>query len=82
MWIFGDISTFSFYPNKHITTGEGGMIVTNSKRVSQICKNLRNLCFGSKVKFKHERLGWNYRMTNLQAAVGLAQFEKIESTKN
>jgi perosamine synthetase len=73
---FGDISCFSFYPNKHITTGEGGMCVTNDKLLSEKCKSLRNLCF-SKPRFIHEDIGWNYRMTNLQAAVGLAQLEKI-----
>jgi perosamine synthetase len=72
---FGDISTFSFYANKHITTGEGGMIVTNDKLLSERCKSLRNLCFQEEKRFVHTELGWNYRMTNLQAAVGLAQLE-------
>ncbi len=76
---FGDISTFSFYPNKHITTGEGGMIVCNDPVLAERCKKLRNLAFepGSR-RFVHYELGWNYRMTNLQAALGLAQLEKIE----
>lgn len=73
---FGDISTFSFYSNKHITTGEGGMVLTNSKKLDAKCKSLRNLCF-TKNRFIHESLGFNYRMTNLQAAVGVAQLEKI-----
>ena len=77
---FGTISTFSFYPNKHITTGEGGMIVTNDKKLSARCMKLRNLAFEPKGRrFVHEELGWNYRMTNMQAALGLAQLEKIHS---
>jgi len=76
---FGTISTFSFYPNKHITTGEGGMLVTNDEKLSERCKKLRNLAFEPKGRrFVHEELGWNYRMTNLQAALGLAQLEKID----
>jgi perosamine synthetase len=74
---FGDISIFSFYPNKHITTGEGGMIVTDDDRLADECRSLRNLCFQPAKRFVHERLGWNLRMTNLQAAVGIAQLERI-----
>lgn len=74
---FGDISTFSFYPNKHITTGEGGMVVTNNDQLSEDCRSLRNLCFQPEKRFVHERLGWNLRMTNLQAALGLAQLERL-----
>ncbi len=76
---FGDISTFSFYPNKHITTGEGGMILTNNSDLAERCRKLRNLAFEpDKPRFVHYELGWNYRMTNLQAALGLAQLEKID----
>lgn len=75
---FGDISTFSFYANKHITTGEGGMIVTNDKNLAEKCIQLRNLCFQEEKRFFHTELGWNYRMTNLQAAVGLAQLECLD----
>jgi len=75
---FGTISTFSFYPNKHITTGEGGMVVTNDPALAQRCQSLRNLCFQAKQRFVHEELGWNYRMTNLQAALGLAQLEQLD----
>lgn len=75
---FGDISTFSFYPNKHITTGEGGMIVTDVDRLAEDCQSLRNLCFQSGRRFVHERLGWNLRMTNMQAALGLAQLERLD----
>jgi perosamine synthetase len=64
---FGDISTFSFYSNKHITTGEGGMIVTDDDQLAEACRSLRNLCFQAERRFVHERLGWNMRMTNLQA---------------
>ena len=75
---FGDISTFSFYANKHITTGEGGMILTNDKKLYEKCKSLRNLCFGSgDHRFNHNDIGWNYRMTNLQAAVGCGQLKSI-----
>ena len=76
---FGDVSIFSFYPNKHITTGEGGMILCNDDELAEKCKKLRNLAFETKGRrFIHHELGWNYRMTNLQAALGLAQLEKIE----
>ncbi len=76
---FGDISTFSFYPNKHITTGEGGMIMTDDPELANRCRKLRNLAFEpAGPRFVHYELGWNYRMTNLQAALGLAQLEKIE----
>ncbi|MBN8438408.1 MAG: DegT/DnrJ/EryC1/StrS family aminotransferase [Candidatus Accumulibacter sp.] len=74
---FGDISTFSFYPNKHITTGEGGMIVTDDDSLATTCRSLRNLCFEPQRRFVHERLGWNLRMSNLQAAVGVAQLERL-----
>jgi perosamine synthetase len=75
---FGDISTFSFYPNKHVTTGEGGMVVTNDEKLAQKCRELRNLCFIPPRRFIHEDLGWNFRMTNLQAALGVAQLERID----
>ena len=77
---FGDISTFSFYPNKHITTGEGGMVLTDQPKIAERCKSMRNLCFGSKDRFKHESMGWNFRMSNLQAAVGVAQLERLTET--
>ena len=75
---FGDVSTFSFYANKHITTGEGGMILTNSKTIFDKSKSLRNLCFGSgNNRFNHEDIGWNYRLSSLQAAMGISQLKKI-----
>jgi len=76
---FGDISTFSFYANKQITTGEGGMISTNKLELYDKCKSLRNLCFGEINRFNHDDLGWNYRMTNIQAALGLSQIDNINS---
>ncbi len=74
----GDIGTFSFYPNKHVTTGEGGMVVTNDEQLAERCRSLRNLCFQASRRFVHEEMGWNMRMTNLQAAVGLAQVERLD----
>ncbi len=75
---FGDISTFSFYPNKHITTGEGGMVVTNDDELAERCRVLRNLCFRKDVRYIHDEISDNYRFTNLQAAVGLAQLERLD----
>lgn len=75
---FGAISTFSFYPNKHITTGEGGMLLTDDEKLAQRCRSLRNLCFQPQKRFVHEELGWNLRITNLQAAVGVAQLERLD----
>jgi perosamine synthetase len=74
----GDISIFSFYPNKHITTGEGGMVLSDDDRLAERCRSLRNLCFKAERRFVHEEIGWNYRMTNLQAALGVAQLERLE----
>tara|TARA_X000000950_G_scaffold205530_1_gene247245 strand:+ start:21569 stop:22681 length:1113 start_codon:yes stop_codon:yes gene_type:complete len=75
---FGDISTFSFFANKHITTGEGGMIATNNSKLKDKFKILRNLSFNpKKQKFIHDTLGWNYRMTSLQAAMGKIQLKKL-----
>jgi len=74
---FGDISTFSFYPNKHITTGEGGMVLCNDDRLAERARSLRNLCFQPGRRFVHEDLGWNFRMSNLQAALGFAQLETL-----
>jgi len=76
---FGDISTFSFYANKQITTGEGGMISTNSKLLYNKCNSLKNLCFGKINRFNHDDIGWNYRMTNMQAALGLSQLKNIKN---
>ena len=75
---FGDLSTFSFYANKQITTGEGGMISTNDKKLYEKCESLKNLCFGKIDRFNHEDIGWNYRLTNMQAALGLSQLKNID----
>jgi len=74
---FGDLSVFSFYSNKHLTTGEGGMVVSNDDQLAARCRSLRNLCLRPEERFRHEELGWNYRMTNLQAALGCAQLESL-----
>lgn len=77
---FGDVSIFSFFPNKHITSGEGGMIMTNDDNYADRLRKIRNLFFDSERKYIHEEIGSNFRMTNMQAAVGLAQLEHIEWT--
>jgi perosamine synthetase len=77
---FGDVSIFSFYPNKHVTTGEGGMIFCDDPEIQDRCQRLRNLCFDNTRRFIHESIGWNYRLTNLQAALGVAQTERLDET--
>ncbi len=77
---FGDLSTFSFYANKQVTTGEGGMISVNSEKLYKKCNSLKNLCFGKINRFNHDDLGWNYRLTNMQAALGLSQLKNIKNT--
>jgi perosamine synthetase len=74
----GDLSTFSFYANKLITTGEGGMVLTNDPELAEKARSYRNLCFLPERRFYHKELGYNFRMTNLQAALGLAQFERFD----
>ena len=74
----GHISVFSFYANKLITTGEGGMVLTNDPAYAEKAKSLRNLCFLPHRRFYHTELGHNFRLTNLQAAIGLAQLERME----
>ncbi len=74
----GDINCFSFYANKIVTTGEGGMVLTNSETINSRLRSLRNLCFQKERRFYHTALGYNFRMTNIQAALGLAQCENIE----
>ncbi len=75
---FGQVSCFSFYANKIISTGEGGMALTDDPVLAERLRAIRNLYFGLKQRFSHVEQGCNFRLTNLQAAVGLAQFEKIE----
>ena len=77
---FGLLSTFSFYANKHVAAGEGGMVLTDDEALAQRCRSLRNLAFGREVRFRHEELGWNYRLGNLQAAVAVAQLEQLPTT--
>lgn len=71
-----DISCFSFYANKLITTGEGGMLLTSREDLAEKARSLRNLCFRPERRFYHTELGYNFRLTNLQAALGLAQLER------
>lgn len=74
----GDINAFSFYGNKIITTGEGGMVVTNDDALAARARMLRNLAHSPEKRFWHKELGFNYRMTNLQAGLGLGQLAHIE----
>jgi len=74
----GDISCFSFYANKIITTGEGGMVLTDDDDWAAHARSYRNLCFRSERRFYHEELGENYRMTNMQAALGVAQLDRVD----
>jgi perosamine synthetase len=76
---FGDAAAFAFYPNKQITTGEGGVIVTNSEEIARLCRSLRNQGRGEMGAWlEHERLGYNYRMTEMSAALGISQLKRIE----
>ncbi len=76
---FGDLSIFSFYANKLITTGEGGMVLTDSDELAARARSLRNLCFQSSRRFLHDSLGYNFRLTNMQAALGASQVDRIDS---
>jgi len=76
---FGDLATFSFYGNKIITTGEGGMIVTNNNEIAEKIRILRDHGMSKTKRYWHPVLGYNYRLTNIQAAIGVAQMERIES---
>lgn len=75
---FGALSCFSFYANKLVTTGEGGMVLTDDAALAEKARALRNLCFQPGRRFYHEALGFNFRLTNLQAALGLAQVERMD----
>jgi perosamine synthetase len=75
----GDMGCFSFYANKIVTTGEGGMVITNNHELADRLRSLRNLCFRSDRRFFHTEIGHNYRLTNLQAAVGVAQIERVDA---
>jgi len=75
---FGDCGTFSFYGNKLMTSGEGGMIVTDNKKLLQRLRFLRDHAMDSKKRYWHDEIGFNYRITNIQAALGLAQLERLD----
>jgi perosamine synthetase len=77
---FGEASCFSFYANKLVTTGEGGMVVTDDDALAGRLRSLRNLAFEPGRRFLHHDLGFNFRLTNVQAAIGLAQVERIDRT--
>jgi perosamine synthetase len=74
----GDVAAFSLYGNKILTTGEGGIVTTNDERIASLARELRDHAFSRERHFWHRRLGFNYRMTNLQAAVGVAQLERFD----
>jgi perosamine synthetase len=74
----GDVAATSFYANKIITTGEGGMLLTDNTEYANRALAYRNLCFQPERRFYHTEIGYNFRMTNLQAAVGFAQLERID----
>jgi perosamine synthetase len=77
---FGDVAVFSFYATKNMTTGEGGMIVTNDDKIAEKSRILRDQ--GQTAKYVHEELGYNYRMTNIQAAIGRVQLKRLEEMNN
>lgn len=75
---FGDVATFSFFGNKTITTGEGGMVLFRDKSVGNTARKLRDHGMNPKKRYWHDVVGYNYRLTNMQAAIGVAQMERIE----
>ena len=77
---FGKVSTLSFYANKHVTTGEGGAVLTDSKEIYLKIKKMVNLDFGDENRFNHEHLYWNFRMSGLQASLGLSQIDNLRKT--
>lgn len=74
----GDVACFSFYSNKIITSGEGGMVVTNNPQIAETVRSYGNFCYGKNQKFMHEGIGYNYRMPNISAALGLGQLQRID----
>ena len=80
---FSDIAAFSFFANKNITTGEGGMVITNNKEVYDRARYFKNVCFplDGPRNYQHDDIGYNYRMSNVVAAIGLAQVEKADDYK-
>ncbi len=81
---FSDIACFSFFANKNITTGEGGMCVTNSEQYDERCRYFKNMCFpvNGPRNYRHEDIGFNYRMSNIHAAIGFAQTEKADEYRS
>jgi len=77
---FGDIATLSFYANKHMTTGEGGALLINDEMYYDKALKMRNLDFDNSRRFQHENFYWNYRMSGLQAALGISQISSIKKT--
>ena len=75
---YGDIATFSFYANKLVTTGEGGMLIIKNTEIANKARKIRNLSFNSGRRFIHDELGWNYRLSSIQAALGISQIDRIE----
>ncbi len=76
---FGDAAVFAFYPNKQITTGEGGVVLTNSEEIAKLCRSLRNQGRGETNEWlQHERLGYNYRLSEINCALGIAQLERLD----
>ena len=76
---FGEAAAFSFYPNKQMTTGEGAVIVTNDREVANLCRSMRNQGRGNSDDWlEHQRLGYNYRLSDINCALGIAQLERIE----
>jgi perosamine synthetase len=76
---FGTFSCFSFYANKLVTTGEGGMVLTDDGNLAQKARAYRDLCFQPPRRFYHSRLGNNFRLTNMQAALGVAQMARMDA---
>lgn len=75
---FGDISAFSFYANKIITTGEGGMVITNDHALAERALYLGNFCFDRERRYFHQEIGFKYHLTNIQAAIGLGQLQRVD----
>lgn len=75
---FGDVSVFSFYANKLVATGEGGMVLTNNEKIAEKIYYLKNLAFLKDDRFKHFDLGWNFRLSSIQAALGVSQLRRLE----
>lgn len=75
---FGDVSAMSFFANKHVTTGEGGMVFADDEKIAKRAARVKNLFFDAERRYIHDEIGSNFRMTNIQAAIGVAQLEKLD----